>query len=284
MTPTSRRPTRRAVMASGASLTAGALVFGVPAAAQSDRDLLALLIRVELAQIGHYTALLAAFDNAAFAATSLPERARGDAAAVLAAEQLHLAALLAPGEAPPTPPAAPAPVDLLAGLRDAAGLEELATATYAGVIPLLERQRRIPGLLGIESVEARHASWLATLLGANPFPNAIDTALAPEAALGQLIAVGPAAATPPPAATPTAGDADLAALVPLAAAALSVAPEQVRLVTVERQIWPDASLGCPQPDHVYAQVLTPGYRLVVEAPGGQFELHSDERGNIVRCS
>jgi hypothetical protein len=34
---------------------------------------------------------------------------------------------------------------------------------------------------------------------------------------------------------------------------------------------------------MYAQVLTPGYLVVVEVNGTRSEFHTDERGNVVRC-
>ncbi len=43
---------------------------------------------------------------------------------------------------------------------------------------------------------------------------------------------------------------------------LGLAPEAIRLVSVEAVEWSDASLGCPQPGMMYAQVITPGL------PGG----------------
>ena len=46
--------------------------------------------------------------------------------------------------------------------------------------------------------------------------------------------------------------------------------------------WPDASLGCPKPGIVYAQVLTPGYLIVLEANGKDYEYHADRR-HVVYC-
>lgn len=51
------------------------------------------------------------------------------------------------------------------------------------------------------------------------------------------------------------------------------------LESSERVRWRDASLGCPQPDYAYAQVETPGYRLVFELDGTLYEVHTNENGS-----
>ncbi len=48
--------------------------------------------------------------------------------------------------------------------------------------------------------------------------------------------------------------------------------------------WNDTSLGCPIPGLVYAQVITPGFRLVFDYQGQQNEYHTDQDGtNVVTC-
>ena len=72
-------------------------------------------------------------------------------------------------------------------------------------------------------------------------------------------------------------------LLASAAAELGLPVGQLRLVRLEARTWPDASLGCPQPGWQYAQVLTPGYEIVVQAAGQAQTLHADTRGRCVRC-
>lgn len=55
-------------------------------------------------------------------------------------------------------------------------------------------------------------------------------------------------------------------------------PSEVRVERAERREWPDASLGCPQPGMLYAQVITAGYLVEVSAGGKRLEYHTDERG------
>ena len=62
-------------------------------------------------------------------------------------------------------------------------------------------------------------------------------------------------------------------------------PELV-LVSVEPREWSDTSLGCPTPGRAYAQMIVPGYALVLTTPNGArtFEFHtSDVSRSIVRC-
>jgi len=55
---------------------------------------------------------------------------------------------------------------------------------------------------------------------------------------------------------------------------LGIAKSAVSVVDVQSVEWPDASLGCPQPGAMYAQVITPGYRIVLEANGQRYEYHT----------
>ena len=56
------------------------------------------------------------------------------------------------------------------------------------------------------------------------------------------------------------------------------------LVALEPVDWPNTSLGCPEPDMLYAQVITPGFRLVFEYEGQQYEYHTDQDGStVVEC-
>jgi len=70
--------------------------------------------------------------------------------------------------------------------------------------------------------------------------------------------------------------ADLAALAQrLLAEQLDLPVRRVEIVDVQAVVWPDTSLGCPQPDQMYAQVLVNGYRIVVKATGEEVIFHTD---------
>jgi len=112
------------------------------------------------------------------------------------------------------------------------------------------------------------------------------------AALAMLTACQPVrptpAAAPGIAATPAlAPDAAAigAASVDFVAGMLGIAPDTLRIATVEAMNWPDAALGCPQPDMIYAAVITPGYRVVLETADARFVVHTDSRpdGEKIIC-
>lgn len=59
---------------------------------------------------------------------------------------------------------------------------------------------------------------------------------------------------------------------------LDISTEPVQIIAIEPVEWSDASLGCPEPGKMYAQVITPGYRVLLEVDGEQFEVHTDREG------
>ena len=69
-----------------------------------------------------------------------------------------------------------------------------------------------------------------------------------------------------------------------AAVQAGVAAADLRVEQAEAVEWPDASLGCPRAGAMYAQVVTPGFRIVIAGGGKRFEYHADERGRDVLCS
>jgi hypothetical protein len=57
----------------------------------------------------------------------------------------------------------------------------------------------------------------------------------------------------------------------------------VTLVASEATEWPDSGLGCPSPDALYLTVITPGYRITLEAEGQTYVYHTDRLENVVLC-
>ncbi|MFO8035140.1 MAG: hypothetical protein R6U57_00720 [Anaerolineales bacterium] len=55
---------------------------------------------------------------------------------------------------------------------------------------------------------------------------------------------------------------------------LEVSPDQVQVEDVESKDFPDASLGVPEPGMTYAQVITPGYVILLRAEGESYEYHA----------
>lgn len=64
---------------------------------------------------------------------------------------------------------------------------------------------------------------------------------------------------------------------------LGVSVEEIEVLSVEPVEWRDTSLGCPQPGMMYAQVITPGYGVLLEAKGETHEYHTDRGQLVVLC-
>lgn len=75
--------------------------------------------------------------------------------------------------------------------------------------------------------------------------------------------------------------ADIAAAL---AAELGVPAAEMTVVSAEPVEWNDACLGVTGPDEMCAQVITPGYRVVVEAGGEQHTYHTDSSGSSLRLA
>ncbi len=64
---------------------------------------------------------------------------------------------------------------------------------------------------------------------------------------------------------------------------LSISVEQIKVLNTEQAAWPDAGLGCPQPDGVNNQGLVLGYRVILETSGQSYEYHTDLNQSVVLC-
>ena len=62
---------------------------------------------------------------------------------------------------------------------------------------------------------------------------------------------------------------------------LGVSILKVVVVSVEEVEWPDSCLGVAQPDVVCAQVITPGYRVILENRAQIYEFHTNADGSQV---
>jgi hypothetical protein len=58
----------------------------------------------------------------------------------------------------------------------------------------------------------------------------------------------------------------------------------VQFAGIERVEWPDACLGAPHPGEVCAQMITPGYKVMLAAAGQRYEMHTDATGGTVRLA
>ncbi len=64
---------------------------------------------------------------------------------------------------------------------------------------------------------------------------------------------------------------------------LKIGAAEINVVKVEATDWPDASLGCPKEGVAYIQVITPGYRITLEAGGKQYDYHTDAVKRVLLC-
>ena len=93
---------------------------------------------------------------------------------------------------------------------------------------------------------------------------------------------------PPNTATPRAnetapGEIEAAARN-LLADELDVNGGDFRLDSTEGVAWSDTSLGCPQEDYAYAQVITPGYKLIFDLADTSYAVHTNSDGShMVIC-
>jgi hypothetical protein len=154
---------------------------------------------------------------------------------------------------------------LLLGLAACGGGDDGAAATAAA---------RLTG-----GMEAQRA-------GVENFSKQSATAAATQAAAVAPAAGQPAAAPPP---LPKIGGGNVSqdqvrqiAQTALAQA-LNVPVGQVAIDRVEPVEWNDSSIGCPQPGMMYAQVITPGFRVVATVNGQRKQVHTDMTGRAVVC-
>jgi len=65
------------------------------------------------------------------------------------------------------------------------------------------------------------------------------------------------------------------------AAHLSISEDAIRVVSAEAVDWSDACIGIHEPGQMCAQVITPGYLIMVDVDGRSYELHTNTSGSVV---
>lgn len=105
-------------------------------------------------------------------------------------------------------------------------------------------------------------------------------------ACGAEPAPAPAPAPPvvaPPVTPPaTAGESVQRAAREAVANAAGVAADAVTVLSSEAAEWPDSCLGLADADTLCAQMLTPGWRVVLEAGGRRWTARTDADGRVVK--
>ncbi|MBN2044422.1 MAG: hypothetical protein JW757_05320 [Anaerolineales bacterium] len=67
------------------------------------------------------------------------------------------------------------------------------------------------------------------------------------------------------------------------ASRLSIDATEISVVEAREVVWSNSSLGCPQPGMAYADVLTPGYLIVLQAKNFNFEYHASTGTELIFC-
>ena len=118
---------------------------------------------------------------------------------------------------------------------------------------------------------------------ATPVPEPTDTPTppAPTSPVSPVSPMPTVAPKPTDAAQMEPPEAALAAQAALAAS-LEVPVEEVEIVAYEPREWPDACLGLAREGEMCAQVITPGWRVVLSVQGEQYVFRTDESGEVVR--
>jgi len=65
------------------------------------------------------------------------------------------------------------------------------------------------------------------------------------------------------------------------AAHLSITEDSIRVVSAEAVDWSDACIGIHKPGQMCAQVITPGYSIIVDVNGQSYEVHTNVSGSVV---
>jgi hypothetical protein len=64
---------------------------------------------------------------------------------------------------------------------------------------------------------------------------------------------------------------------------LGIPEDSIEVARAEAVVWSNASLGCPQPGMAYADILTPGYLILLEANNVDYEYHASKGTEIIYC-
>ena len=64
---------------------------------------------------------------------------------------------------------------------------------------------------------------------------------------------------------------------------LGIETKDLEPVRAESVNWNDGSLGCPKPDQVYTQAITPGYHIVFEIDDTSYDYRAKRNGFFMLC-
>jgi len=159
------------------------------------------------------------------------------------------------------------------------GVGEMASGDFSGEGLFLQRNSSAPPRVysGEGKTKMKHIILAVTLTGlllaacgTPPTPAPTDTPLPPTQ----------------PAPTETHIPVDLSpaqrAAIQMLADSFGVSVDQIRLVSTEAVDWPDGCLGIQEPGMACTLAIVPGFRIVLEAQGRQYEYRTNQDGSIAR--
>jgi hypothetical protein len=62
---------------------------------------------------------------------------------------------------------------------------------------------------------------------------------------------------------------------------LGLKEDQIKIVSTEAVEWPDSCLGISDDDTACAEVITPGYRVILDVNGNRVEYRTNEEGTVI---
>lgn len=75
----------------------------------------------------------------------------------------------------------------------------------------------------------------------------------------------------------------LAAVMADAAARTGIPEDGLAVIQDQAVVWPDGSLGCPQPGMMYTQALVDGYHILIKAGESVLDYRATQRGSFTLC-
>jgi hypothetical protein len=170
------------------------MATATPAPFTDDLDVLNYALTLEHLEATFYREAVAKFADADYVAAGLQTSVRDYIVDIASHEKDHvdvLTSVITKLKGTPVKEASYAfgYTDLSSFLKTAAAIENLGVGAYTGAAQyLIDNDDLLTAALTIHGVEARHASYLNVLTGANPFPDAVD---APKTKDEVLAVAGP---------------------------------------------------------------------------------------------
>jgi hypothetical protein len=146
-------------------------------------------------------------------------------------------------------------------------------------------KRRVTPVILLAATAAMCSACLAPEVPAlEPAFTLVPTLTATEISGSPSPTLAPTEPSPPPTVAVFNANIPTQAAISALAAALNVPEESIIVVDTPLPVqWSDTSLGCPRPDQVYAQVMTPGYLFTLAVDDATYNVHTDLVGMAVVC-